>query len=184
VQREQLKWLMTGAGVTVLALVGVFTFAQGSGPLYAALDAACLLLAFALPISITVGVLRYRLYEIDRLVSRALGYTLTTALVIGLFVGLVSLVDGVVGSTSSLAVAACTLAAAGLFNPLRHYLQRRVDRRFNRARYDADTLVANFASGLRDTVDTRMVQRRFLETVDNAVEPASAWLWVPNGGQP
>ena len=94
--------------------------------------------------AIGVGILRYRLYDIDRLISRTLSYALLTGLLVGVFAGLVLLTTRVLPFSSPVGVAASTLAAAGLFSPLRTRLQRLVDRRFNRARYDAEATVAAF----------------------------------------
>ena len=110
-----------------------------------------------LPIAIGVAILRYRLYEIDRLVSRTLAYAVLTAVLVGTFAGIVLLTTRVLPFSSPVAVAASTLAVAALFNPLRTRVQRLVDRRFNRARYDRDALVAAFGAKLRDAVDSETV---------------------------
>jgi hypothetical protein len=107
----------------------------------------------ALPVSMGVAILRYRLYEIDRIISRTLAYAAVTALLVGVYAGLVLLSTDVLSLTSSVAVAASTLAAAALFNPLRRRVQRVVDRRFNRAWYDAELTVAAFADRLKNAVD-------------------------------
>ena len=93
---------------------------------------------FALPLCVGVAILRYRLFDIDRIISRTLAYAIVTGLLVGVYVGLVLLATQVLTVTSPVAVAAATLTAAALFNPVRHRVQRMVDRRFNRARYDAD----------------------------------------------
>ena len=107
----------------------------------------------ALPVSIGVGILKYRLYEIDRIICRTLAYAIVTGLLVGVYAGLVLLATQVLPVHTPVAVAASTLAAAALFNPLRRRVQRAVDRRFNRARYDADKTVAAFAARLKDAVD-------------------------------
>ncbi len=132
----------------------------------------------ALPIGIGVGILKYRLYEIDRLVSRTLSYAILTALLAGTFVGLVALTTDLLPFSSSVGVAASTLAAAALFNPLRRRVQRVVDRRFNRSHYDAEATVAAFAARLRDAVDLDAVQTDLLDVVRGAVEPAHATVWI------
>ncbi len=132
----------------------------------------------ALPIAIGVGILKYRLYEIDRIISRTVSYSIVTALLAGTFVGLVVLTTDVLPFSSSVGVAASTLAAAALFNPLRLRVQRAVDRRFNRARYDAEATVAAFAQRLRDAVDLDTVSADLLATVKRAVEPAHATVWI------
>ena len=111
---------------------------------------------FALPVSIGVGILRYRLYDIDRIISRTLAYAIVTGLLIGVYTGLVLLTTHLLTFSSSVAVAASTLVAAALFNPVRRWVQHAVDRRFNRARYDADQTVAAFAARLKDAVDLEL----------------------------
>ena len=100
-----------------------------------------------------MAILKYRLYEIDRIISRTLAYAIVTGLLVGVYAGLVLLATRVLSFHTPVAVAAATLAAAALFNPLRQRVQRAVDRRFNRARYDADQMVAAFAARLKDAVD-------------------------------
>ena len=118
-----------------------------------------LILGFtALPISIGVGILKYRLYEIDRIISRTLAYAIVTGLLIGVYAGLVLLATRVLTVHTPVAVAAATLAAAALFTPVRRRVQRAVDRRFNRARYDADRTLAAFAARLQGAVDLGTVR--------------------------
>ena len=133
----------------------------------------------ALPISLSVGILKYRLYDIDRLISRTLSYAIVTGLVVGVYVGIVTLVTRVLGFSSPVAVAASTLAAVALCSTrIRHRVQRVVDRRFNRARYDAVATVAAFTARLRDAVDLETVRSELLETVNRAIEPAHASVWI------
>jgi hypothetical protein len=132
----------------------------------------------ALPISIGVGILRYRLYEIDRLISRTISYAIVTGLLVGLFVGIVALATDVLPFSSPVAVAASTLAAAALFNPLRRRVQHLVDRRFNRRRYDADAIVAAFTARLLDAVDLETVRVELLNAVNEAVLPSHASVWI------
>jgi hypothetical protein len=133
--------------------------------------------------AIAVAVLKYRLYDIDRIISRTLAYAIVTALLAGLYAGLVLLATQVLGLTSQVAVAAATLAAVALFNPLRRRVQRRVDRRFNRARYDADNTVATFATRLQDATDPDAVRSDLIRTVHHALEPAQVSLWLIGGAR-
>ena len=136
-RRQQLKWLACGAAVTLSA--GVLGNALGS------VVAASRLLEVgvtAMPIAVGVGILKYRLYDIDRIISRTLAYAIVT----GLYAGLVLLTTEVFRFHTPVAVAASTLAAAALFNPVRRRVQHAVDRRFNRARYHADQAVTAFAA--------------------------------------
>ena len=145
-RRQQLKWLMSGSVVTVLGLAGIFGFGFSTSPVVLALDFVSFFATFALPAAMSVAILRYRLYEIDRIISRALAYAIVTGLLVGVYAGLVLLATRVLSFHTPVAVAASTLAAAALCNPLRQHVQRAVDRRFNRARYDADKTVAAFAA--------------------------------------
>jgi hypothetical protein len=148
-RRQQLKWLYTGA---IVFVISVFLPGQVGNDLIGPLGAA------ALPVCIGVAVLKYRLFEIDRIISRVISYAIITAVLAGVFAGLVLLATEVLPVKSPVAVAAATLAVAALFNPLRRRVQRIVDRRFNRARYDADLTVAAFASRLKDAVDLDSVR--------------------------
>jgi hypothetical protein len=132
----------------------------------------------SMPAAVAVAVLRYRLYDIDRIISRTLAYAIVTSLLVGLYAGLVLLATQVFRFHSTVAVAAATLAAAALFNPLRVRVQRAVDRRFNRARYDADQTVAAFAARLKDAVDLDSIRDDLAGTVHQALEPAHVSVWV------
>jgi hypothetical protein len=181
-RRQQLKWLMSGAalcavGVAVSALVGTLDKAAPSPALTAVIYVVFLGVA-ALPVSIGVGILKYRLYDIDRIISRTLAYAIVTGLLVGVYAGLVLLATGVFKFHSTVAVAAATLAAAALFNPVRRRVQRRVDRRFHRARYDADQMVAGFAARLKDTVDLDSVRDDLAGVVYRALEPAHVSVWI------
>ena len=135
----------------------------------------------ALPVSIGVGILKYRLYEIDRIISRTLAYAIVTGLLVGVYAGLVLLATRVLSCPSPVAVAASTLAAAALFSPLRRRVQQAVDRRFNRARYDADQTVAAFAARLKDAVDLDSVRDDLASVVHQALEPSHISVWVSRG---
>ena len=140
-------------------------------------DVAFLALA-VLPVTIGVGILKYHLYDIDRIISRTLAYAVVTGLLVGVYAGVVLLATQVVSITTPVAVAGATLAAAALFSPLRSRVQRAVDRRFNRARYDADRTVAAFASQLQDAVDLDSVRDDLATVVQKALEPAHVSVWL------
>jgi hypothetical protein len=181
VHRQQLKWLMAGAAVCLAAGLFIFlgaTFDPNPSPGVNALAGIVSFGILALPTAIGVGILRYRLYEIDRLISRTLSYTIVTGTLVGVFVGLVLLTTRVLPFSSPVGVAASTLAAAALFNPLRRRVQRLVDRRFNRARYDAEATVASFSARLRDAVQVDVVRDDLLGVVAHALEPAHLSLWI------
>ena len=143
-RRQQLKWLMAGSTVAVAGFV-----ISNTVP---ALDPAGIAVGIGvvLPVCLGVAILKYRLYDIDRIISRTLAYAIVTGLLVGVYAGLVLLATRVLSVHTPVAVAAATLAAAALFNPLRRQVQQIVDRRFNRARYDADQTVAAFAARLKE----------------------------------
>jgi hypothetical protein len=176
VRRAQLKWVLLGA-VTAL-LGGGLSVTQSSSGVFYVLGLVGTLGLLGLPAGIGVGILRYRLYEIDRLISRTLSYALLTGLLVGVFAGLALLTTRVLPFSSPVGVAASTLAAAGLFSPLRGRLQRLVDRRFNRARYDADALVAGFAARLRDEIDVDTVLSELATAAGGSLQPAHVSVWV------
>ena len=130
------------------------------------------------PLACAVAVLKYRLYEIDRIISRTLAYAIITGLLAGIYAGLVLLTTQVFRVHTPVAVAASTLAAAALFSPVRRRVQKAVDRRFNRARYDADQTVAAFAARLKDAVDLDAVRDDLAGVVHQALEPAHVSLWT------
>ena len=136
----------------------------------------------ALPVGVGVGVLGYRLYAIDRLISGTLSYAILTGVLVGVFVGIVFLTTHVLPFASPIGVAASTFAAAALFNPLRLRVQRLVDRRFNRARHDTEAVVAAFTIRLRDSVDVDAVRDELVHAVEQAVEPSHASLWMKPPG--
>jgi hypothetical protein len=176
-RRQQLKWLMSGAAIALVG--GVLTLAlSGSHGFLQVLSGLTFAGIAALPVSIGVGVLKYRLFDIDRIISRTLAYAVMTGLLVGLYAGLVLLATRVLSAGSQVAVAASTLAAAALFNPLRRRVQRGVDRRFNRARYDTDRMVAQFAARLKDAVDLNSVRDDLAGVVHTALEPAHVSVWI------
>ena len=132
----------------------------------------------ALPVALGIGILKFRLYDIDRIISRTLSYALVTGLIIGVYAGAVLLATRVLPFSGPVAVAASTLLAAVLFNPLRRRIQRVVDRQFNRAHYDAEATVAAFASRLRESVDPASVQQALAAAVDEAFEPTHVAVWL------
>ena len=170
-RRQQLKWLLSGT--VVCAVLGIWAVATNS-----AIWEVALVGVAALPVSIGVGILRYRLYDIDRIISRTLAYALVTGLLVGVYAGLVLLATEALRLSSSVSVAAATLAAAALFNPVRRRVQRAVDRRFNRARYDADRTIAAFSVRLKDAVDMPAVQADLAGVVRDTLHPAHLSIWI------
>jgi hypothetical protein len=167
-RRQQLKWLAFGAALSAAWVLGMLF-----------LNLPVVGIA-ALPVSMGIAILKYRLYDIDRIISRTLAYAIVTGLLIGLYAGLVLLTTQVqvFHFHTTVAVAISTLAAAALFNPLRLRVQRLVDRRFNRTRYDADQTVAAFAARLKDAVDLDSVRDDLAGAVQKALEPAHVSVWI------
>jgi hypothetical protein len=181
-RRQQLKWLVTGAVVVVVILGLKVALSAVHGIPAVAEDIGEAIALLALPLAMGVAIFQYRLLDIDRIVSRTLSYTIVTGLLVGVYAGIVILATQVISITTQVAVAASTLAAAALFNPLRRRVQRTVDRRFNRARYDADAAIAAFASRLQDAVDIDSVRDDLTGVVRQALEPAHMALWLSEHG--
>jgi F0F1-type ATP synthase assembly protein I len=177
-RRQQLKWLMCGAAIALAGLaVVVLGPPKDQTPGRVARDLAFVALA-ALPVSMGVGILKYHLYDIDRLISRTLSYTLVSGVLVGVYAGIVTLATRVLPFSSPVGVAASTLAVAALFNPVRRRVQRAVDRRFNRTRYDAEATVAVFAAGLKDAVELDSVRDDLASVVQQTLEPAHVSIWI------
>jgi hypothetical protein len=187
-RRLQLKWLYSGAAIYVAALViGVFIASAvlGAVPGWAnqsGIGALTTIGTAALPICMGVAVLKYRLYELNRVISRVISYTVITAVLGGVFAGLILLATRVLPVKGSVAVAVATLVIAALFNPLRRRVQRAVDRRFNRARYDGEALIAAFTARLRRTIDLDAVHDDLVGVVHEAFQPTHVSVWLPGTG--
>jgi hypothetical protein len=177
-RRQQLKWLVAGGAVFLISAAVSLGTANSNQPVKYALNFISGIGLLALPICIGVGVLKYGLFEIDRIVSRTLSYAIVTALLVATYVGLVALTTQALPISSPVGVATGTLAAAALFNPLRRRVQRIVDHRFNRARYDAEATVAAFAARLRDAVDLETTERELLDAVRLVVAPSDVTIWL------
>lgn len=182
-RRQQLKWLMFGAAVSIVcAGLSVPGYTAPSG-IWAALNNVLSIGFIALPASIGVGILRYRLYDIDQLISGTLAYAIVTGLLAGVYAALVTMAHTVLSFSSPLAVAVATLAAIALFTPLRRRVQRVVDRRFNRVRYDAEATIAAFAARMQDAADLDEVRGDLLAVAYEVLRPAHVSLWVRGPGQ-
>jgi hypothetical protein len=186
-RRQQLKWLLFGIVVGfsgAVAVVLVSSLDTHPSPIAQAVITLGAVVTLAFPASIGVGILKYRLYDIDRIISRTLAYAIVTGLLVGIYAGLVLLATLVLTIRTPVAVAAATLAAAALFNPLRRRVQRMADRRFNRIRYDADMIIAAFAARLQDAVGLDTVHAALLGAVYQALEPEHASVWISAHGLP
>jgi hypothetical protein len=177
VVRQQLKWLAYGAALTLLVWLVPLPGWLGRWQ-----EAAGNVVAWALPAAIAVAVLRYRLYDIDRLINRTLVYGLLTALLGGAYAGAVLVLGQVFGGVGrdppSWAVAGITLAVAALFQPARRRIQRAVDRRFNRRKYNAAQTIQGFSTRLRDQVDLDTLSSELLAVADQTMQPTQASLWL------
>jgi hypothetical protein len=185
IERQQMKWVAFSGSIAIIAFIAAaLGVGYTTGPL-ATIDSLAWTTGFAglalLPVTIGIAILRYRLYEIDRLVSRTISWTLMSAIVGGLFTCSILVLQSVlapVTRTNTIAVAGSTLMVAGLFQPLRGWVQRIVDRRFNRARVDAERIAAAFAGRLRDEVDLNQLGSEITSTVARTIQPASVSLWL------
>jgi hypothetical protein len=183
--RLQYRWLVAAIGAVVVGTLAWVALTLIVG----AYGIAFVVYAIAyptVPLAIMVAVLRYRLFEIDRVISRTLGYaivTLTLAVVlVGCIIGLQALLEPIVGG-NTIAVAGSTLLVAALFQPLRRRVQAAVDRRFNRARYDAQLTVDAFADRLRDRTDLESLGAELVSVVERALEPRGAAVWIRGRGE-
>jgi hypothetical protein len=177
-RRQQLKWLIAGGATAVLGAVAAITLGSVPSSAVQALGLVGLVAIAALPVSVGVGVLKYRLYEIDRLLSRTLSYLVVTGLLVGVYIVVIALTTRLIPLSSSVGVAASTLAAVALFNPLRRRVQHVVDRRFNRTRYDTQATLAAYTSRVREAVELDAIRSDLLIAVQQTVEPSHVALWI------
>lgn len=181
VERAQIKWMLYAGMLFAVAYVAsviateVLTADFGDlviGNLFA-------LSLVLLPLSITAAITRYHLFDIDRIISRTLAYTLVVALLAALYFGAITLVTELLPTQNALAVAGSTLVVAAAFNPLRRRIQRWVDSRFNRAAYQAEVISDQFASDLRQSLRTDELAELWISTVVECLQPTAAGLWLP-----
>ena len=182
-RRKQLAWLGYVGIVTVFWILLLGTGAAvspgGNDSLATVLWIVMILTpVVGIPVACVVAVLKYRLYDINRLISRTVSYAVVTGLLVGLYAGLVLLAGHVLPVHDSITVAGATLVVAALFNPLRRRIQHVVDHRFNRTRYDAELTTAAFAVRLQDATDLDAAQADLSATVDRALQPTHLSLWL------
>jgi len=167
-ERLQLKWLMA-AGVAAAAAYALLFF----------WDEFNVQLVWSLiPIAIGLSMHRHHLYDIDRLISRTIVYAVVVGVLALVFASVIFVLQEVSPFEDDLAVAASTLAAAAVFNPVRNRVQERVDRRFNRSRYDAERVSVEFASGLRDETDSGQILDGWAGVVTRTMQPTSMGIWL------
>ena len=189
VERQQIKWFAYGAGATISGLILAYVIPNSidAPPWFERVGFAVLIVTTAaVPISIGIAILRYRLYDIDRIINRTLVYGSLTIVLIAVYFGGIVLLQRVLlaltGQQSTLAVVASTLAIAAVFNPLRRRVQDFVDRRFYRRKYDAAKTLATFNSRLRQETDLDSLSDEVLGVVRETIQPEHASLWLrPHG---
>ena len=179
VERQQLKWFVTAVCVLVAGIVIGELPLPGAQAVGGAVFIVGLL---GVPVAIAVAILRFRLYEIDRIISRTVTYAFVTAVLVAVYATVATLPGALFGFESDLLVAAATLSAAAAFGPVRRRVQALVDRRFNRTRYDAVAVVERFGSRLRRDFDPDSVARDVRTVVTATVQPAHVSLWLDPGG--
>jgi hypothetical protein len=176
-ERQQLRWVALAAALTVLgSLANLAAVAVGASP--ALLGWVAGIYVAVLPLALGAAILRYRLYDLDRIISRALAYGLLTVLLGGGYAVVVLGLGQLLGRDSSLAVAGATLAVAAVFQPARRRVQGAVDRRFNRRRHDAATTIEAFSGRLHQQTDLDTLTAELLALVDQTMQPTRASLWL------
>jgi hypothetical protein len=177
VERQQLRWLAWGAALAAAALLVALAGLEWEDS-FTLLNVALGVTAGLLPLATGAAILRYRLYDLDRIISRTVAYGLLTVLLGGGYAALVLGLGQLLGQDSSLVVAAGTLAVAALFQPARRRIQTSVDRRFNRRRHDAAQTITAFSTRLRDQIDLTTLTGELLAVVDQTMQPTRASLWL------
>ena len=181
IEREQLKWFVASLALTGVLVVATVAVVVASPRVGTEIWILAVLGYATIPPAVGVAVLRYHLYEIDRIVSRTVGWAIVTAVLAVVFVSVILISQSLlvsVTSSNSIAVATSTLVAAAIAQPLRRWVQRRVDRRFNRARYDAERTVAGFGTVLRNEVELDQLRAEIGAAVAETVQPASFHIWL------
>ena len=186
VVRQQIKWFALAAAFAAVGWV-VITLAYGAdegteNPLLVAAQLLQLLTFLGLALAVGIAVLKYRLYDIDVVINRTLVYGLLTVVLVGVYIGTVVVLQGLLraltGQESQLAIVASTLAVAALFNRLRRRIQRFIDRRFYRKKYDARKTLEAFSARLRDETDLEALNKELLGVVKETMQPAHVSLWL------
>jgi hypothetical protein len=181
VVRRQLKWVALSVVILGLGLVGTTVWELANGPAEVSDDVENVVTTLSLslvPVAIGIAITRYRLYDIDRIISRTVTYSLVVGFLAAVFFGLVTLLAGLLSPDQPLVVAAATLAVFALFNPLRKRIQTAVDRRFNRSRYDAERVIETFTGTLRDRVDPDGVVDGWVGVVSATMQPSTVATWI------
>ena len=180
--RQQMKWLLGGALVSVVGAAAAFS---GAGSWISDVG---LVAVIALPVALGIGILKYRLYDIDVIIRRTLVYAILIAILAALYLAGISILDralqAVTGQSSALAVTVSTLAIAVTFQPLRVKIQRLVDRRFDRSKYDSERILTAFTGTLRSQIDLVALETEVMAVIHTTVRPQHASLWLRQAGDP
>jgi hypothetical protein len=175
VMRAQIRWI----AFSISIVAGVFALILITDASQNTVGGLLLVVAFAsMPVCIAVAITRYRLFEIDRIISRTLSYTAIVAVLTAAFFGLVAAISALLPTQDSLAVAASTLAVATLFNPLRKRIRSSVDRRFNRSAHQAGVISEEFTSKLRESLTIDEITQLWRSTVEDYLQPATSGVWI------
>jgi hypothetical protein len=186
-ERQQTKWIMFGAGLMLVPAsiaLGLSIVFSRDHPAVGWLVAVTAFAGFVIPIASAIAITKYRLYDLNHLVSRTVSYSVVGGLVTLTFVLGVVAVQALLPKAGSLAVAASTMASVAVFSPLRKLVQQRVDRRFNRARFDGERETAAFASRLRASGDLDIVTSGLLDVLSKTVQPATVAIWTSERPSP
>jgi hypothetical protein len=195
VQRQQTKWIVVGFGLIALTILITVLLPQAITPQWPRLrvaygflrDGIAAISLLSLPATLSLSILRYRLWDIDILIRRTLIYSLLSVLLTLVYVGSVVLLQTLFrrfsGETSSLAVVASTLTSVALFQPFRHRIQTVIDRRFYRRKYDAEKVLATFALTMRDEVDLDILSNSLVKVAEETMQPARVLLWLKQASE-
>lgn len=180
-ERQQIKWVVVSVVIVAIAMVGTLMWELLNGMAEVSDDIENLITTISLslvPVAIGIGILRYRLFDLDRIISRTVSYGFVTALLVAVYATGIFVLRALLPTSGDLAVAASTLAVATLFHPVRRRIQASVDRRFNRSRYNASMLVEDFSSRLRMKTDVTGLGSDLTSVVVGAVQPVTVSLWI------
>lgn len=180
-QRTQLRWVLWVLGLVVSVLILSWAVPEDVRLLQEFVQQSAYLSYVLVPLAILVAVLRYRLYEIDRIISRTVSYALVSLVVVGVYLLVVTSVHWLLPELPAIGVAIATLAAAGLFLPVLRWVRRIVDRRFDRERYNAEKVVDAFGDRLRNGADPHTTPQDLTRAVEQTLQPSKVGLWIPGG---
>ncbi len=176
VERAQIRWVAWAASIVIGTFILSFAVPWNVEDV---LNQVVVIMYALIPIAIGIAVMRYRLYEIDRIVSRSISYALVSAAVVGVYAIVVTSLTNLVPGSGSGPIAIATLAAAAVFQPVLRRVRGAVDRRFDRTAYDGQRTADAFAEGLRHQMDAGKVQRELSKVISAALAPSEIWVWTP-----